>query len=125
MWIINRFCNFQENKRKIKRLDKMSVVFESHFWHVYCLQSECVENDTVLWYTCTVLFIISSGFFLSGVVYVENITSLPRPCGDESYNEHPEHDELHVYSFCSINNGIDPNPWGRTAELLLARGLTS
>lgn len=63
MWIINRFCNFKENKRKLKRLNKMLGVFESHFWHPYCLLSECVENDTVRWYTCTFLFIISGGFF--------------------------------------------------------------
>lgn len=74
----------------------MIGVFESHFWHPYCLLSECVENDKVRWYTCTFLFIISGGFFLSGVVYVENITSLPRPCSDESYHQHPKHDELHV-----------------------------
>lgn len=85
MWIINCFCNFKEYKKQNKGLDKMLGVFESHFWHPYCLLSECIENDTVRWYTCTFLFIISSDYF-SGVVYVQNITSLPRPCSDESYN---------------------------------------
>lgn len=64
MWIINCFCNFKENKRKIKRLDKMLGVFELYFWYFYCLLFECVENDIVCWYICIFLFIISSVFFL-------------------------------------------------------------